>query len=261
MSDTYRKAKKKKPGRLILLLSGRMAYFIREDAYEVSYLLGEPISSEDFGCPAVRFDQKRIPEIKSRLSDLNREIFALKRNEAPPRKWIPISLESKPDISNIAFPNQIAAEDLIEEFKAGRINSAHVTSWIWYVFPRLSGSWDTSSDNSHGLKSLRESRVFMKRKQLSDKTRLMAEALLSNPQKEIILSLLGSQGMTHLQASATLFSIPAKEESVKSLFNSILHQFFDGKTDDETVKAIESELNDPRDDTPRDLLFFRDSSR
>lgn len=253
--DAYHKNKRKMPDRLLLFASGRMAFFILEDALSVARLLGEPLSDpSELGADAVVFDRLRIPEITSRLQHAGCKVSAFRRTEKPPRKWEPFSVESSPDISNIAFSNQVAGDDIISDLESGEADPETVSSWIWYSFPRMAGEWDTSKEKNHGFRTLRESRIFLKRKPIANRTRRMAQALLSLD-REKALDMLGLEGALHLRASATLFCLTAKESEDREIFRSILQNFFDSSRDEETIKVIVKELQSPRDDTPRDLVL------
>ena len=249
--NTFKKYKGKHPDRLILFESGRKVSFVASDAWEVSRLLGEPVrKSEVYKCDEVFFDILALPEVLVRLGALKQKFVALKREMKPPKKWVQFSLEASPDLSKFSFAHQVAYDDALVELKEGKM----VTDWVWFVFPRMEGSWDSTKGHDRGLKTLRESRLFLKRKQLADHLRESANVLLDCKGKDII-NIFGLMGALHTRASATLFALTAKDKLDRELFQKILDRFFNGELDEATVKAIEDEIRSPRDNTPRDIIL------
>jgi uncharacterized protein (DUF1810 family) len=249
--DVYRKAKRRNPDRLVLFESGRMLSFVDADALEVSRLLGEPHGfSTDCDCEIVDIAKPRLNEIASRLELLGRKLVAFRRDARPPRKWTPFSLETPPDVSNIEFASEVAFEDAIKEMENGKME----TCWAWFAFPRMTGSWDMSADRRRGLKTLRESRVVLKRKKLGANLRRIADSLLAHAGTSVE-AIFGIEGALHVRASATLFALTAKEKADRERYAAILDTFFGGEKDKPTVDAVVAELESPRDDTPRDLML------
>lgn len=247
--DTYHKCKCANPERLVLFVSGKMASFLSDDAHEVSRLLGEPISySRTTWCHCVTFGVQRVPEIFARLTALGRKITGLRREDKPPRKWLPFSFERPPDISKLDFAHKFAYVDALDELKNGR----RETDWIWFAFPRMTGSWDSSGDR--GLRTLCESRLVLKQKTIANHIREMANVLLNFKGTDIV-EVLGSEGAIHTMASATLFAITAKSKDDRTLFGAVLDRLFGGKRDGETINSIRRELKSPRDDTPSDIAL------
>ena len=250
--DTYRKAKRKYPDRLVLFEAGLTTLFILEDARTVSRLLGEPLSlSAVFGCEAVTFGKPRVPEIVSRLDALKYKLVAFQREDRPPHRWLSVSLESSPDLSRLTFASNVAYEDALAELKAGKME----TNWLWFAFPRMDGKWNAQNGDGHGFRTLRESRLFLKRKALAARLREMVGVLLSNHGKTAD-EIFGATGALHLKASATLFALTAKAADDREAFALVLQRFFDGSQDEETVEAIRKELETRRDDTPKDLALL-----
>ena len=225
--DTFKKFKGKYPDRLILFESGRRVSFVSSDAREVSRLLGEPVChSPIYKCDEVFFDILALPEVLVRLGVLKQKFVALRRGTKPPRKWVPFSLEASPDLSKFTFAHQVAYYDALAELKEGKKE----TDWAWFVFPRMEGPWDSSKGHDRGLQTLRESRLFLKRKLLADHLRESANALLDCKEKDII-NILGLAGSLHARASATLFALTAKDKTDRDLFQKILDRFFNGEFD------------------------------
>ena len=246
--DTFRKYKRKHPDRLVLMLSGVMASFVLEDAREVSQLIGEPISSPD-GYDVITFSDRRMEEVVGRLGMCGKECIVLKR-DASTKRWMPVPLAAPADISTIAFAHQVAYDDALEELKKGRME----TLWIWYVFPRMTMPANAPGIAKRGFRTLRESRVFLKRKHLAEHLRECTAILCAHKGKSAE-DIFGTHGARHLKASATLFALTAKERRDRELFTSVLEQFFNGERDESVVDAVVGELKSPRDDTPRDLVL------
>ena len=125
------------------------------------------------------------------------------------------------------------------------------SNWMWFTFPRM-------AQDEHGFRTLRESRMFFKRKRLAARIRECVDVLLSHQGKNVE-AMFGADGASHLKASATLFALTAQDASDKERFDFVLNRFFDGKRDEETVEVIRRELASPRDVTPRDLLYDMDN--
>ena len=247
--DAYRSSKQKHPNHLVLFEFGLMACFILEDAHKVSRLLGEPLTKDiNMGCEVVTFALARVQEVVSRLGFLKHDIVAFKREDKPPKKWVAISLEPQGDISKIEFASDVAHEDALAELRGGKM----LTNWLWFTFPRM-------AQDEHGFRTLRESRMFFKRKRLAARTRECVGVLLSHQGKSVE-EMFGADGASHLRASATLFALTAQDANDKEQFALVLNRFFGGERDEETISAIERELDTPRDDTPRDLLFKRQNA-
>ena len=121
------------------------------------------------------------------------------------------------------------------------------SNWMWFIFPRM-------AQDEHGFRTLRESRMFFKRKRLASRTRECVGVLLSHQGKSAE-AMFGASGASHLKASATLFAMTAQDANDKEQFALVLNRFFGGERDEETVGAIKRELESPRDDTPKDLLM------
>ena len=228
-----------------------MLSFVDADALEVSRLLGEPHGfSTDCACEIVDIAKPRLHEIASRLELLGRKLIAFRRDTRPPRKWTPFSLETPPDVSKIEFASQVAFEDAIKEMENGKME----TRWAWFAFPRMAGNWDMSADRRQGLKTLRESRVILKRKTLGPNLRRIADSLLAHAGTPVE-AIFGIEDALHVKASATLFALTAKEKADRERYSAILKTFFGGERDESTVDVVVAELKSPRDDTPRDLML------
>ncbi len=251
IADTYRKAKRRHQGRLVLFESGVIASFLYGDAKIVSRALGESVgTSPAYGCEAVSFGVQRERDVVSRLEGLGFRTIGYRREQTPPRKWVEFSFDPPADVSKIAFAHTVAFADAIEELRQGAME----TDWIWFAFPKLGG------DGGRALRNLRESRIVLSREPIAQNIREAAVALLSmeNPSADAIF---GAAGSKHLKASATLFALTAKARSDRELFGSVLARLFGGELDGETVEAVKRELKSPRDDTPSDLAVDAGSGR
>ena len=249
--DTFKKFKGKHPDSLIVFESVRRAAFIFSDAVEVSSLLKRPLGKHYiYKCDEVSFDIMEMPEVLARLEKLKRKFIVLKMENEAPRRWGPISLETPADLSKFTFAHQVAYNDALYELKEGKAE----TDWAWFVFPRMEGPWDLSKGHDRGLKTLRESRLFLSQKPLADHLRESANIILGYKAEDII-NVLGLEGSCHARASATLFALTAKDKPDRELFQKVLDRFFNGELDEATVKAIEDELRSPREDTPRDIIL------
>ena len=228
-----------------------MAFFVSSDAREVSSLLGEPLSKSD-GYDKLEFHIRRLDEVLGRLALLNHKCVGLKREDAPPRRWIPFSLDPPSDISTFTTDHHDLFAYAIDGLKSGKVD----VECVWFLFPRMVGGWLVESvDGKKGLHYLRESRLVLQRKPIGDNLREAANAFLKF--KKTSFGKIGAKCATHIKASATLFALTAKDEEDRELYQSILAKFFGGEQDEETILAIERELDAPRNDTPRDLLFTR----
>ena len=198
-TDAYHKSKRNHPTHLVVFKTGRVAYFIQEDAREVSSLLGESISTPH-GYDEVVFDVQRLPEILSRLSLLKHECVGLGRKPNAPLRWIPCSLEPPSDISCFLSAHKERFACALEEFKNGKMEERVA----WFMFPRMVGSWiDESLDEGKGLRTLREARMVLRKKPIGENLRVVTNALLNF--KKSALRKLGVECLSHIKACATLF--------------------------------------------------------
>ena len=255
--DVYRKAKRRNPDRLVLFESGSTLSFVDADALEVARLLGEPHGfSTECSCETVTIGKPRLKEIVRRLEAVGRNLVALRKSPKPPWKWTRFSLEAPPDVSDIEFASQVAFDDAFKEMENGKME----TLWAWFAFPRMTGEWDASADRRRGLKTLRESRIVLKRKELGANLRRIADSLLAHAGTPVE-TIFGIRDALHVKASATLFALTAKEKADRERYSAILKTFFGGERDEPTVDAVVAELESPRDDTPRDLMLTNGPER
>ena len=252
-TDAYLKSKRKHPSHLVAFKGAGVVSFIQEDAREVARLLGQTTISPN-GYDVVEFNISLLPQILARLALLNRKCVGLKK-ESTPFRWIPCSLEPPSDISCFTNAHKERFACAMDEFKRGRM----LVRVAWFMFPRMVGKWiGESLVGGEGLRTLREARMVLKRKPIGKNLREVANALLTF--KPTTFRKLGLGCASHIKASSTLFANIAQDEQDRQLFNQILVKFFGGEQDDETISAIEHELNEPRDDTPKDLLYSRQGS-
>ena len=247
--DTYRKLKRQHPDRLVLLETGKVALFLCEDAEDVSRLLAEPISTQHvIGRPAVVIPQARLNEVLARLTALGHRFVGARRTGESKAKWVKFSFESPSDISKFEFAHKVAYVDALDEIRNGRME----TPWEWFAFPRLRTASDTDGEAERTLRTLRESRFVLDRKAVGTHVREMASVLLAG--KKSAEDIFGVEAAHHVKASATLFALTAKNQDDRDLFAQVIRRFFGGEYDAATTVAIATELDSPRDDTPRDLV-------
>jgi len=118
----------------------------------------------------------------------------------------------------------------LAEIKNGRKRS----HWMWYIFPQLRGLGSSETSRYYGIQNIDEAEAYINHPILGQRLMEICLALLqlkTNDPNEIF----GSPDDLKLRSSMTLFaSLP----DAYPVFQSVLEKFFNGKSDDKTLRLI-----------------------
>lgn len=119
----------------------------------------------------------------------------------------------------------------LSEIKAGHKKS----HWMWYIFPQISGLGFSSTSAYYGIKNLDEATAYLHHPILGKRLLEISETLL-NLESQNAPAIFGQPDDVKLKSSMTLFSrVPGSP----AIFQQVLNKFFDGFTDETTIKLLE----------------------
>jgi len=118
----------------------------------------------------------------------------------------------------------------LKEIKNGKKRS----HWMWYIFPQLRGLGRSSMAHAYGISGLDEAKAYLEHPVLSVRLYELCGALLEHKGKSA-LEIFGGVDEMKLKSSMTLFALASE---IGSVFHQVLDCFFDGETDEITVKLI-----------------------
>jgi uncharacterized protein (DUF1810 family) len=119
----------------------------------------------------------------------------------------------------------------LEEIKRGRKRS----HWMWYIFPQLKGLGYSSTSKYYGIENIEEATEYLNHPIVGTRLIEICEELLKLDTNDAC-SVFGSPDYMKLKSSVTLFS---QVENANPVFVSVLNKFFDGKSDDKTLKLLQ----------------------
>lgn len=118
----------------------------------------------------------------------------------------------------------------LQEIKNGR-KSSH---WMWYIFPQIAGLGRSSISQYYAIADIEEAREYMRNPVLNAHMLEICGALLQLNKKDAN-AIFGFPDNLKLKSSMTLFGAAAPEYAV---FKEVLEQYFEGKRDERTLKAL-----------------------
>ena len=121
-------------------------------------------------------------------------------------------------------------EQALSELRGGR----KTTHWIWYVFPQIAGLGMSDMSVFYSIANLDEARAFLAHPVLGKRLHEAAEALLKCGRTNAE-DILGSLDAMKVRSSMTLFLKAAPDDKT---FADVLDQFYDGKTDRNTLDIL-----------------------
>lgn len=122
-------------------------------------------------------------------------------------------------------------ERALAEIAGGRKRS----HWMWYVFPQLAGLGSSPTSERYGIRSLAEAQAYLDHPLLGPRLEACGEALLHVDGRSAH-EIFGSPDDLKLRSCATLF---AQISPAGSVFHRILERYFDGETDQRTLRLLE----------------------
>jgi len=118
----------------------------------------------------------------------------------------------------------------LAEIRSGRKRS----HWMWYVFPQIAGLGVSETSQYFAIRNLAEAKAYLAHPILGPRLIECADALLAldgRTAREIF----GSPDDLKLRSSATLF---AHVSPARSAFQRVLEKYFDGASDERTLRLL-----------------------
>jgi uncharacterized protein (DUF1810 family) len=118
----------------------------------------------------------------------------------------------------------------LAEIRSGRKRS----HWMWYVFPQIAGLGVSETSQYFAIRNLAEAKAYLAHPILGPRLIECADALLAldgRTAREIF----GSPDDLKLRSSATLF---AHVSPAGSAFQRVLEKYFDGASDERTLRLL-----------------------
>ena len=126
---------------------------------------------------------------------------------------------------------------VIDELIQGR----KCTHWMWFIFPQIEGLGHSAMARRFELNSLEQAQAYLQHDVLGTRLIECAELLLLHPDKSA-LDIFGTPDNLKLHSSLTLFTL-ASSSKKNCVFEQLLHQFFAGDSDINTIKMLK-QLNE-----------------
>jgi len=104
---------------------------------------------------------------------------------------------------------------------------------MWYVFPQIEGLGTSPMSRRYSIKSEGEARAYLDHPLLGARLR-ECFAAVNEIDGRSALEIFGSPDDMKLRSSATLFAAVSGE----TLFEDVLQKYFDGDTDEETLRRL-----------------------
>jgi len=121
----------------------------------------------------------------------------------------------------------------LAELRAGRKTS----HWMWFVFPQLAGLGRSSTAEHYAIADLDEARDYLDHTVLGPRLVECADTLSALPGDDAV-AVLGSTDAMKLRSSMTLFARAATDDEQRTAFEAVLHKYFGGEDDPETVRRL-----------------------
>ena len=126
---------------------------------------------------------------------------------------------------------------VIDELIQGR----KCTHWMWFIFPQIEGLGHSAMARRFELNSLEQAQAYLQHDVLGTRLIECAELLLLHPDKSA-LDIFGTPDNLKLHSSLTLFTLASLSKK-NCVFEQLLHQFFAGDSDINTIKMLK-QLNE-----------------
>ena len=143
----------------------------------------------------------------------------------------PASNDADPfDLNRFVRAQQADYALALAEIKRGRKTS----HWMWYVFPQILGLGFSSMSQKYAIRSAAEATAYLGHPLLGPRLRECCEALLAIEGRSAH-EIFGSPDDLKLNSCATLF---AAVSGPGSIFANVLEKYFEGTSDDKTLKLL-----------------------
>lgn len=132
-----------------------------------------------------------------------------------------------------------AQDNGIYERAFTEIKEGHKEShWIWYIFPQLKGLGRSYNSEFYGINDLNEAKEYLQHPVLGMRLKKITRAFMAHENLSAH-EILGGIDARKVKSCMTLFSIAADSEEDKTLFQSVLDKYYDGKTDRRTTEICQ----------------------
>lgn len=112
------------------------------------------------------------------------------------------------------------------------------THWMWYVFPQIAGLGRSDIARFYAIKSLAEAREYLNHSVLGARLQECTSLLLAIEGRSAT-EIFGYPDDLKLRSCMTLFASTVEmNRTSESVFAQVLHRFFDGQADIQTLKIL-----------------------
>ena len=120
----------------------------------------------------------------------------------------------------------------LSEIKAGRKRS----HWMWYLFPQIQGLGFSAMSQRFAIRSRAEARAYLAHPLLGPRLLNCVESLLTL-EGRTAEEIFGPIDTMKLKSCTTLFAAVSAPDSI---FHQLLAKYFDGESDQATLRLLES---------------------
>jgi len=144
-------------------------------------------------------------------------------------------MPSHPELDRFVQAQNTVWATVLTELEAGEKR----THWMWCVFPQMKGLGKSPTAQQFAIRSLDESRSYLKHPVLGSRIRQVCEVILGLDGMSAN-DIFGWPDELKLHSSMTLFAEVAEADS---LFGAVLRKYFDGEKDIRTLELLEDASN------------------
>jgi uncharacterized protein (DUF1810 family) len=118
----------------------------------------------------------------------------------------------------------------LSEIRSGRKRS----HWMWYIFPQIAGLGQSETAKYYAINNIEEAKEYLNHEILGYRLSEISNELLKL-KEDNARNIFSTPDDMKLKSSMTLFVQAAKENSI---FQKVLDKFFNGESDDKTIKIL-----------------------
>ncbi|WP_343706069.1 DUF1810 family protein [Flavobacterium sp.] len=121
----------------------------------------------------------------------------------------------------------------LDEIKKGKKESP----WMWFIFPQIKGMGSNDTSKFYEIKNADEAIAFLEHPILGKHLIEITSELIKK--EESVSDIFESIDIENLQSCMTLF---ASVQNTETIFQEVLHKYFDGSSDFHTLQLLYSNL-------------------
>ncbi|WP_369012936.1 DUF1810 domain-containing protein [Flavobacterium anhuiense] len=121
----------------------------------------------------------------------------------------------------------------LDEIKNGKKESP----WMWFIFPQIKGMGSSDTSKFYEIKNADEAIAFLEHPILGKHLLEITSELIKK--EENVSDIFESIDVENLQSCMTLF---ASVQNTETIFQEVLHKYFDGSSDFHTLQLLYSNL-------------------